>query len=135
MAWLSAENRKDIGLLFVRVGIGVMFVVAHGFPKLVGGPAKWAVVGGAMSYLGIKAVPALWGFLATVAELGGGILLILGKWVRPASAALFFTMIVAATMHMLKGDGLGPASHAIEAAILFVGLIFLGGGRYGLDRR
>lgn len=135
MAWLSSEKRTDIGLLFLRVGIGVMFIVAHGLPKLVGGPEKWAVVGGAMSFIGITAVPALWGFLATLAELGGGLLLILGKWVRPASAAMLFTMLVAATMHLTRGDGLGAASHPIEAAVFFVGLLFLGGGRYGLDGR
>lgn len=135
MAWLSSDKRHDIGLLFMRVGIGIMFIVAHGLPKLVGGPERWALVGGAMSYLGIKAYPALWGFLATIAELGGGVLLILGKWVRPASAAMLFTMVVAASMHLLKGDGLLKASHPIEAAIFFVGLLFLGGGKYGLDRR
>ncbi len=135
MPLLSSDKQRDIGLLFLRVGIGLMFIFAHGLPKLMGGPAAWAKVGGALSHVGITAVPALFGFLAAMAELGGGVMLITGKWVRFASVAMLGTMLVAATMHLKMGDGFGKASHAIEAAILFTGLIFLGGGRYGLDRR
>ncbi|AKU93179.1 DoxX family protein [Vulgatibacter incomptus] len=135
MAWPSSEKQRDIGLLLVRVGIGLMFILAHGLPKLMGGPAVWAKVGSATGYLGITAVPALFGLLATIAELGGGVLLIAGKWVRVASAAMLVTMLVATLMHIQGGDGLAKASHAIEAAVLFAGLTLLGGGRYGIDGR
>src|SRR5690606_17887054 len=104
-------------------------------PKLMGGPKQWEVVGGAMAYLGITALPALWGLLATLAELVGGFLLIIGKWVRPAAAAMLATMLVAASMYLIKGEGFFAASRPIEMAIFFVGLIFLGGGKYGIDGR
>ena len=31
------DKYRDIGLLFLRIGIGVMFIM-HGLPKLIGGP-------------------------------------------------------------------------------------------------
>ena len=34
------DKYRDIGLLFLRIGIGVMFIM-HGLPKLIGGPEKW----------------------------------------------------------------------------------------------
>ena len=44
-------------------------------------------------------------------------------------------MIVAALVHFSKGDGVNGASHAIELAIVFFGLIFIGPGKYSVDKR
>ncbi|HEY0841158.1 MAG TPA: DoxX family protein [Vulgatibacter sp.] len=135
MSFLTSEKQRDLGLLILRVGIGVMFIAAHGLPKLMGGPATWAKVGGAMSHFGLTSAPAVWGFLAMAAELAGGVFLILGKWVRPASAAMLGTMVVASTMHLRMGDTLPKSSHAIEAGVVFLALLLLGGGKYALDSR
>lgn len=35
----SLDKYRDVGLLILRVGIGLMFMI-HGFPKLFGGPEK-----------------------------------------------------------------------------------------------
>ena len=43
-------------------------------------------------------------------------------------------MGVAASMHLGKGEGLLAASHAIELGILFFSLLFIGPGRYSVDR-
>ena len=43
-------------------------------------------------------------------------------------------MIVASTRHLVAGDGFGKSSHAIEAAILFLSLLWIGPGRYRLRR-
>jgi len=124
--------KLHLGLLLLRIGLGIMFVL-HGWPKLAGGPERWAGVGGAMSNYGITFAPTFWGFLAAVSEFGGGILLLLGLFFRPASIFLFFTMLVAATMHLQKGDAFSDYSHAIELAIVFFSLYFTGPGRYSLD--
>ena len=120
---------RDLGLLILRVGIGASFMV-HGFPKLLGGPEKWAKLGKAMEVFGVDFAPAFWGFMAAFSEFGGGLLLALGLAFRPACLLLLSTMVVASAMHLDRGDGFGKASHAIEAAILFLSLLMIGPGKH-----
>jgi len=115
----------------LRVGIGAMFM-AHGWPKMAGGPAKWEALGEAVAVFGIGFAPVFWGFMAAFAELVGGLLLALGVAFRPACALLLSTMIVASARHIAQGDGFGKASHAIEAGILFFSLLLIGPGAYCL---
>ena len=124
-------NNKDVGLLILRIGIGIMFIM-HGYPKIMGGPQVWNGLGQAMGVLGITFAPGFWGFMAAFSELVGGIMLLLGVFVRPFSLLLAITMVVAAGMHLAKGDGLMGASHAIELGIVFISLIFIGPGKFNL---
>lgn len=125
------SRHRDFGLFLLRIGIGGMFMT-HGVPKLIGGPATWERLGGAMRHLGIDFAPTFWGFMAAFAEAGGGLCLALGVAFRPACALMFATMFVAATKHLVEGDGLGKASHAIEAAIVFLSLLLIGPGSWKL---
>lgn len=130
------ENRyrtHDLGLLLLRVGIGVMFTV-HGYPKLIGGPEAWVKVGSVMKVVGIDFAPAFWGFMAAAAEAVGGQLLALGLFFRVACALLLGTMIMATVQHLNAGDGFSGYSHALESAILFLGLLLTGPGRLSLDQ-
>ncbi|MBI3088314.1 MAG: DoxX family protein [Candidatus Omnitrophica bacterium] len=126
------DRYRDVGLLILRVGLGAMFLF-HGWPKVSGGPERWAQVGGAVANVGITFAPAFWGFLAALSEFGGGLCLIAGFCTRLAALFMAGTMTVAATMHLCRGDGLAVASHAIEAGIVFLSLILIGPGRYSLD--
>ena len=127
------ENFRNTGLLLMRIGLGVM-MITHGYPKLMGGPEKWLKIGRAVEYFSIHSYHTAWGFAAAVAEGIGGLMLILGLFFRPTSILLMGTMVVAATKHLAQGDGLSGASHAIELAFVFLGLIFLGPGRYSVDK-
>ena len=128
----SLGKYRNVGFLILRFGIGTMFMY-HGFGKLFGGPQVWKNIGMATSYLGINFAPTVFGFLSGIAEFGGGICLILGLFFRPACFFMLCNMLVALTMHLTKGDGLMVASHAIEAGILFLSLMFIGPGAYNLD--
>lgn len=130
----SLGKYRDFGLLVLRVGVGAMFIL-HGWPKISGGPGGWAEIGGAMGYLGIHVWPTVWGAAAAVAEFVGGILLVLGLFTRVAALLLLCTMIVAVAFHLGRGDGIGGASHAIELACVFFGLLLLGPGRHSVDGR
>lgn len=127
------ENCRDIGLLILRLGVGAMFMM-HGIPKLMGGSELWAKLGTAFGNFGIDFWPTLWGFLAAISESGGGLLMMAGLFFRPAMALMFITMTVATTHHLAAGDGIQIASHAIEAGVLFLSLIFIGPGKYTLMR-
>jgi putative oxidoreductase len=128
----SLDKYRDIGLLILRVGIGIMFVL-HGLPKLIAGPETWTLLGGSMKALGIGFAPTVWGFMAALSECAGGILLVLGFFTRPACFFLLTTMVVATMMHIGKGDPFLKYSHAMESGILFFSLILIGPGRYSLD--
>lgn len=126
------DRYRNQGLFILRLGIGIMFI-CHGFPKLRAGPETWAKLGGALSAVGINFAPTFMGFMATISEFGGGILLILGLFTRPACFFLLNTMIVATAMHLKNGDSFVKYSHALEAGILFFSLLFIGPGKFSLD--
>lgn len=135
MATLSALGKfKNTGLLLIRLGLGILFIL-HGYPKLLGGPELWTGVGGAMGNLGITFMPMLWGLLAAMAETIGGICLLFGLFFRPMAIAMAFTMVVAALSHIERGQGLAGASHALEMCTVFIGLAFVGPGKYSIDKR
>lgn len=125
---------QNIGLLILRVGLGIMFVL-HGYPKMFGGPEAWTEVGAAMHYLGIDIAPMFFGFMAGVTEFFGGIFLMLGLFFRPTLVFLFIVMIVATIQSIGLGEGFGIYSHSIEMGIVFLSLLPIGPGRYSLDRK
>lgn len=125
---------RDAGLLVLRLGLGIMFLL-HGLPKLTGGPKVWAGLGGAMKHLGIDFFPVFWGFMAAVTEGIGGLLLVIGFFYRPTCLLLTFTMVVATLKHFSGGDNfLMATSRPLELAFVFFGLAFIGPGRFSVDK-
>ncbi|GAB3915354.1 DoxX family protein [Mucilaginibacter boryungensis] len=127
-------NYRNFGLLIIRVGLGLMFIF-HGLPKLEGGVKSWETIGSAMGSAGIHFFPVFWGLASAVVETVGGFLLILGLAFRPVCLLLVIDLVVAALFHFHKGEGLMGASHAIEDAIMFAGLLFVGPGKYSVDKK
>ena len=123
---------QSFGLLLLRLGLGAAFVL-YGYPKITGGPEMWKGLGAAMGNLGVTAYPVAWGFAAALTELGGGILMILGLFFRPAMALLCFVMVVAAVHHGASGDELNVILRPAELGLVFLALLFVGPGRYSVD--
>jgi putative oxidoreductase len=134
MFFTDLNKYRDEGLLLLRIGIGLMFLY-HGAPKILGGIETWTKLGAATKFLGLDFAPAFFGFMAAMAEFGGGILLILGFLVRPACAFLVINMAVAAALKFGTGAGLAGASQAIELGIVFLSLILIGPGKYSVDEK
>ncbi|SFH12827.1 DoxX family protein [Pedobacter insulae] len=136
MAILASLGKyRNTGLLIIRVGIGAMMMV-HGYPKISGGIEMWKQIGGSMQLLGIDFFPAVWGFLAATIEAVGGLFLLLGLFFRPANILLLFVMIIACLVHLSDPkQGIMEASHAIELGVLFLGLLFIGPGKYSVDKK
>jgi putative oxidoreductase len=131
MIWNGLARYRDLGLLLLRLGVGLGFIYFHGWAKLSGGPERWAGIGSAVELFGIGFGHTLFGFLAAFSESVGGLLIALGLFFRPAAALLLTTMIVATTRHIVTGQG--TPAHAFKNAWVFLGILFVGPGRYSVD--
>ncbi|MBO0876118.1 MAG: DoxX family protein [Pseudonocardia sp.] len=128
----------DLGLLVVRVVLGVIFL-GHGAQKMFGsfgGPG----LGGFGTFLagnGYQQAPMLAG-LTAVTELVGGALVLIGLLTPLAAAGLLAVMIN--VMCLKFGGGLfgtrGGAGYELELALagMAATLILAGAGRLALDR-
>ena len=82
------EQLKPLGLLFLRVALGVIFIY-HGYPKLFSGTQQM------MDFFRHIGLPGYFVFVAGVFEFFGGILLIIGLFTRIAGFLLAAEMLVA----------------------------------------
>lgn len=129
---------RSWGLLALRIPIGIIFL-AHGAQKLFGWFGGYGLegTGGYFATLGLQPGYFL-ALLAGSAEFFGGLALVLGFLVRPAAAALAFTMLVAIFAVHFEG-GLFMANNGYEFALALlaasVTLLFNGGGRLSVDGR
>jgi len=131
----SLDKYRDFGLLLLRVGIGLMFTIVYGLPKVSGGVQMWAGLGGAFNrIIGITFIPTFWGLMATVSEFVGGMCLVAGVLVRPACALMLFTMIIAVTSIIRGGYGFSAASQPFVLGIVLLSLLFTGPGRLTLTK-
>ncbi len=86
------------GLLALRVAVGVIFIYS-GYGKLFGNPTM-AV--GMFTQLGFP-IPTFWAYFVGLAELVGGLMVLLGVYARMAAIWLAITMVVAIAAVHVKG--------------------------------
>ena len=119
----------DAALLILRVVLGIIMLY-HGWPKLTG---LGGVIEG-FTGMGIP-LPAVSAVFATVAEVGGGLLLLLGAFTDIAGLLVAIDMLGAITFVHAK-NGFGVSDGGVEwplallAMALAVGLA--GPGRYAV---
>ncbi|MGW6355311.1 DoxX family protein [Streptomyces sp. NPDC055092] len=128
-------DRKDLGLLVLRVGTGGV-LAAHGAQKLLGwfgGGGPHATTAG-MEAMGF-APPKASALAAGVGEAGGGVLLALGLATPVGGAAAAGTMAGAVAVHAPNGFFAQGGGYEYPAFLGFVaaGLAVTGAGRYSLD--
>ena len=125
-----------VGLLVLRLVLGVIFI-GHGAQKLFGsfgGPGLKGTAG-FFEQLGIKP-PYLMAVLAGLAEVVGGILVILGFLTPLATLALIGVMIVAVlTVHLKNGFFVTNGGYEFNLALagMALTLLIIGAGAYSLD--
>ena len=145
---------KDLGLLLLRTVAG-MTLIAHGYPKLFGGPGKqphpllaktmgpnypaaversgpgFAV---ALEKMGIPN-PEVAATASGLAELGGGLALAAGLFTRPAALAIAFNMGVAGyKAHWKNGFyGQGGFEFPLLLGTVALSLGLMGPGRLSVD--
>ena len=126
------DKYRDFGLLLLRVGVGLVFILIHGWPKLSGGAAKWELIGGSMKFFGFTFAPVFWGFMSAFTEFFSGVSLLLGLFVRPMMILLTINMAVALTSHL--GGPWGNMAYAIVVLTFAVSMFIIGPGKYSFDK-
>lgn len=123
--------------LALRVPAGIIFI-AHGAQKLFGAFGGYGLEGTGQWMASIGLEPGyLMALLAGSAEFFGGIAILLGLLVRPASAVLAFAMLVAIfTVHIGSGLFMSNGGYEFGLALLAisVSLLISGGGALSIDR-
>jgi putative oxidoreductase len=144
---------RSLGLLLLRLTAGVI-LVAHGYPKLFGGPGKTphpllartmgtnypgaversgpGFVAG-LEKMGIP-YPELAATASGLAEFGGGLALAAGLMTRPVALATAFNMAVAVWSHRAKGFyGQGGFEFPLLLGASTVALGLTGPGAISID--
>lgn len=116
--------KHDLAWLLLRVWIGAMFIV-HGGPKVFGGIPKLTAT---VTKLGFP-FPEGFAWAAALSEFGGGILLVLGLGVRPATFFMGATMIVAAFIRHAD-DPFNKKELALTYLAVLIFFMVVGGGKY-----
>lgn len=115
-----------LGLLILRVGLGILMIPHHGWPKLANFAERKDTF---MDFMGLGSAISLG--LVVFAEFFCSILLILGLFTRAALIPLIITMLV-----VLGTNGwLFFGKHELATAFLmgYTALFFMGPGKYSID--
>ncbi|WP_434050089.1 DoxX family protein [Marinobacter salarius] len=131
------DTNAGWGALALRIPVGIIFV-AHGAQKLFGWFGGYGLEGTGQWLDSIGLSPGyLMALLAGGTEFLGGLALIVGLLVRPASAALAFAMLIAIfSVHFQNGLFMSNNGYEFALALLAasVSLLFCGAGHASVDR-
>jgi len=135
---LTTDN--TFSTLLLRVALGAIFF-PHGAQKVLGWFGGYGFSGTMGFMTGTLHIPAVFAFLAIVAEFAGALGLIVGLGTRVAAFGIASVMTVAITMHAQYGffmnwygaqKGEGIEYHLLALAIALA-LILRGGGKWSAD--
>jgi putative oxidoreductase len=124
---------RETGLLLIRASLGLIFIILIA-PVLWKGQGSWEHFGSAMRHLDFHAHYKFWGFLGALLGCAGGVLMILGLFFR---IGVLFALAVA-LVHLTAVWGTQGDFHsripALEMSILLLSLLFIGPGKYSVDK-
>jgi putative oxidoreductase len=136
------QTDDDAAIMILRVLLGVVFF-PHGMQKLLGWFGGYGFEGSMGFFTGKLGIPAVFAFLAIMAEGLGSLGLLTGFLTRVAAFGIGVNMAVAVYMlHFQNGffmnwfgnqKGEGFEFHILVIAIA-IALIIKGGGKWSVDR-
>lgn len=122
------EMRKYDGLaiLLLRIGVGIIFIVS-GWGKLTG-------IEGAQGFFGNIGIPlsGLMAWVVAIVEFFGGIMVLLGAYIRIPTLLLACVMLVALLTTKLGGE-FSPARLDMMLLLTNLALFIFGSGIYSVD--
>ena len=134
--WLfrtATPRQVDLGLLILRLALGIVFM-AHGGQKLF--VMGLAGVTGGFTQMGIPA-PGVTAPLVALVEFAGAIALVIGLLTRLAALGIAVDMLGAMFFVHLKNGFFLPMGYefALLLCLLAVTLVITGAGGYSVDAR
>jgi putative oxidoreductase len=116
----------DVALLLLRIGVGVIFIVA-GWGKLTG-------IEGTQQFFGNLGIPlaGIMAWVVAIVEFFGGLMVLLGARARIPNLLLAFIMIVALLTTKLGGE-FSAARVDLLLLLMTLALAILGSGKYSVD--
>jgi putative oxidoreductase len=142
------KTENDAAIFILRILLGIVFF-PHGMEKLLGWFGGYGFAGSMGFFTGQMGIPAIFAFLAIMAEGLGSLGLLTGLLTRAAAFGITVNMIVAVYMvHWHNGFFMNwsgamtsagkPAGEGFEyhllAIAIGIALMIKGGGRWSLDR-
>lgn len=127
---MTPQAQNDISALILRLASGALFL-AHGWMKV-----SVFTIPGTVGYFESLGLPGVFAYLTILAELGGGLALILGVGTRLVSLALIPVLLGAAWAHGGNGwtfsnEGGGWEFPVFWAAVQLA-ILIKGAGAYAL---
>lgn len=127
---MSPNLSPAYGALILRLSLGVMFI-AHALLKLM-----VFTLPGTVQFFESVGFPGFFAYVVFAAELGGGMLLVLGVYTRWVALALIPVLIGAALVHVPNGWVFsapnGGWEYPVFLAVASVAQFFLGDGALAL---
>jgi putative oxidoreductase len=126
----SQERKNNFGLLIMRLGLAAALLV-HALPRLFGGDPAWQSVGRTLNFINIGVPLTLLGLSFLLLAALGAVSLLFGYFFRIACTLLFMLF----GLYFFNYFSVGYQTLMLWSAGLaavFLGLIFVGPGRYAI---
>jgi putative oxidoreductase len=124
---------RETGLLLFRASIGLIMIILIA-PVLWNGQGSWEHFGSAMRHLDFHSHYTFWGFLGALLGCAGGVLMVLGLFFRVGVLlTLAVTLVHLIAVWNSHSDFLVRLP-ALEMAIILLCLLFIGPGKYSVDK-
>lgn len=123
---------RETGILLMRASVGLLFII-YAAPALLGGPKSWAHFGAGASHFGVHSHLQFWGFIACLLGCLGGVLMIFGLLFR-IGVLMVLILAIPHAISVYGNQGFRAALPSVEICFVLVGLLFIGPGKYSVDK-
>ena len=124
---------RETGLLLFRASIGLIFIILL-VPVLWNGQGSWEHFGSTMRYLDFHAHYKFWGFLRATLACVGGVLMVLGLFFRVGTLLCLIESLIHLVAVWNEHGDFHSRLPALEMSILLLALLFIGPGKYSVDK-